>query len=110
MGRTELDPRAVARVIAAYGFEALRGRRGTGSGAAPSHRLAELPLEGLDTDKRTVARKAARGLPPGAPPASTATPFDFAMAAPVRLVEERWAGELPGGARAHPGSLPPART
>jgi hypothetical protein len=81
MGRTELDPRAVARVIAAYGFEALRGRRGTGSGAAPSHRLAELPLEGLDTDKRTVARKAARGLPPGAPPASTATPFDFAMAA-----------------------------
>ena len=81
MGRTELDPRAVARVIAAYGFEALRGRRGTGSGAAPSHRLAELHLDGLDTDKRTVTRKAARGFPAGAPPVSTATPFDFAMAA-----------------------------
>jgi hypothetical protein len=81
MGRTGLDPRAVARVIAAYGFEALRGRKGTGSGAAPSHRLAEFPLDGLDADKRTVARKAARGFPPGAPPASTATPFDFAMAA-----------------------------
>ena len=81
MGRTELDPRAVARAVAAYGFEALRGRRGTGSGAAPAHRLAELHLDGLDADKRTVAKKAARGLPPGAPPASTATPFDFAMAA-----------------------------
>jgi len=81
MGRTGLDPRAVARVIAAYGFEALRGRKGTGSGAAPSHRLAEIPLDGLDADKRTVARKAARDFPPGAPPASTATPFDFAMAA-----------------------------
>ena len=81
MGSTELDPRAVSRVIAAYGFEALRGRKGTGSGAAPAHRLAELHLDGFDSDKRTVARKAARGMPPGAPPASTATPFDFAMAA-----------------------------
>jgi hypothetical protein len=81
MGRTELDPRAVAQVIAAYGFEALRGRKGAGSGAAPSHRLAELRIDGFDADKRTVARKAARGIPPGAPPASTATPFDFAMAA-----------------------------
>jgi len=81
MGRTELDPRAVARVVAAYGFEALRGRKGTGSGAAPAHRLADLHLDGVDADKRTVARKATRDFPPGAPPSSTATPFDFAMAA-----------------------------
>jgi len=81
MARNELDPRAVERVIAAYGFEALRGSRGSGSGAAPAHRLAELHLEGFDSDKRTVARKAAQGMPAGAPPASTATPFDFAMAA-----------------------------
>ena len=81
MGRTELNPRTVARVIAAYGFEAIRGRSGSGSGAAPSHRLAELHLEGVDSDKRTVARKAVKGLPGGSPPVSTATPFDFAMAA-----------------------------
>jgi hypothetical protein len=80
MGRTELNPRAVARVIAAYGFEAIRGRPASGSGAAPSHRLAELHLEGVDSDKRTVARKAAKGLPSGSPPVSSATPFDFAVA------------------------------
>jgi hypothetical protein len=80
MARRALEPRTVARVVAAFGFEALRGRSGTGSGAAPAHRLAELRIEGIDDDKRTVARKAAQGIPAGAPPASTATPFDFAFA------------------------------
>ena len=81
MPRRALEPRTVARVVAAFGFDALRGRSGTGTGAAPAHRLAELHLDGVDDDKRTVARKAARGIPIGAPPASTATPFDFAFAA-----------------------------
>jgi hypothetical protein len=79
--RRELDPHSVARVIGAYGFDAVRGRSGSGSGAAPAHRLAELRLDGVDDDKRTVSRKAARGVPSGSPPPSTATPFDFAMAA-----------------------------
>jgi hypothetical protein len=81
MARRALDPRTVARVVAAFGFDALRGRSGTGAGAAPAHRLAELRIDGVDDDKRTVARKAAQGIPAGAPPASTATPFDFALAA-----------------------------
>ncbi len=80
MVRRELDPHSVARVIGAYGFDAVRGRPGSGSGAAPAHRLAELRLDGVDDDKRTVARKAARGIPTGSPPPSTATPFDFAVA------------------------------
>jgi hypothetical protein len=80
MGQTELNPQTVARVIAAYGFDAIRGRVGRGSGAAPSHRLAELHLEGVDSDKRTVAKKATQGIPAGSPSASAATPFDFAMA------------------------------
>jgi hypothetical protein len=81
MARRELDHRSVARVIGAFGFDAVRGRSGSGSGAAPAHRLAGMQLEGVDDDKRTVARKAARGVPAGSPPPSTATPFDFAMAA-----------------------------
>ncbi len=81
MPRRALAPRTVARVVGAFGFDALRGRSGTGAGAAPAHRLAELHLDGVDDDKRTVARKAAQGIPAGAPPASTATPFDFAFAA-----------------------------
>ncbi len=81
MVRRELDPHSVARVIGAYGFDAVRGRSGSGSGAAPAHRLAVLHLDGVDDDKRTVARKAARGIPAGSPAPSTATPFDFAMSA-----------------------------
>ena len=81
MDRTELDPRAVARVIAAYGFEAVRGRSATGSGAAPAHRIADLRLDGVPADKRTVAKKATAGFPADAPAHSTATPFDYAMAA-----------------------------
>ena len=81
MARRALEPQTVARVVAAFGFGALRGRSGTGTGAAPAHRLAELRIDGIDDDKRTVARKAAQGIPAGAPPASTATPFDFAFAA-----------------------------
>jgi hypothetical protein len=81
MGRSELDAWSVARVIAAFGFDAVRGRTGSGTGAAPAHRLAELRLDGVDSDKRTVAKKAMRGIPSGAPPTSSATPFDFAMAA-----------------------------
>lgn len=81
MPRRDLQPRTVARVVAAFGFDALRGRAGTGAGAAPAHRLAELRLDGVDDDKRTVAKKAVRGIPPGAPNPSTATPFDFAFAA-----------------------------
>lgn len=81
MPRRALEPRTVARVVAAFGFDALRGRSGTGAGAVPAHRLAELHLDGVDDDKRTVARKAAKGIPADAPAASTATPFDFAFAA-----------------------------
>ena len=80
MPRRALDPRTVARVVAAFGFDALRGTSGTGTGAAPAHRLAGLRIDGVDDDKRTVARKASEGIPSGAPPASTATPFDFAFA------------------------------
>lgn len=76
MARRALDPRTVARVVAAFGFEALRGRAGTGMGAAPAHRLAELRIDGIDDDKRTVARKAVQAVPASAPSASTATPFD----------------------------------
>ncbi len=81
MGRSELDPTAVARVIAAFGFEAVRGRSSTGTGAAPAHRVAGLHLDGVPSDKRTVARRATQGYPAGAPAPSTALPFDFAMAA-----------------------------
>ena len=81
MDRTELDPHAIARVVAAYGFEAVRGRSANGSGAAPAHRIADLRLEGVPTDKRTVAKKSTAGFPADAPPHSTATPFDYAMAA-----------------------------
>ena len=81
MARRELDPRVVARVVAAYGFDAVRGRSATGSGAAPAHRLADLQLDGMPADKRTVARKATAGFPSDAPPVSTATPFDYAVAA-----------------------------
>jgi hypothetical protein len=81
MARRALDPRTVARVVAAFGFEALRGRSGMGTGAAPAHRLAELRIEGVDDDKRTVARKAVQAVPAGAPPASTATPFDVGLGA-----------------------------
>ena len=80
MPRRALDPRTVARVVAAFGFEALRGASGTGTGAAPAHRLAGLRIDGVDDDKRTVARKASEGIPAGAPSPSTATPFDFAFA------------------------------
>jgi hypothetical protein len=81
MVRRELDPRAVARVVGAFAFEAVRGRTGSGAGAAPAHRLADLRLDGLDEDKRTVARKAMQGYRAGSPPSTTATPFDFAMTA-----------------------------
>jgi hypothetical protein len=81
MARRPLDPRTVARVVAAFGFDALRGRSGTGAGAAPAHRLAELRIDGVNNDKRTVARKAAESVPAGAPPASTATPFDIGFGA-----------------------------
>jgi hypothetical protein len=81
MARSALDPNAVARVIAAYGFDALRGRTGSGTGAVPAHRLASLNLDGTPTDKRTVAKQAAAGIPAAAPPAGSATPFDFAMSA-----------------------------
>jgi len=81
MARKAFDPRTVAHVVAAFGFEALRGRAGTGSGAAPAHRLAELRIDGVDDDKRTVARKAVQAVPAGAPPASTATPFDVGLGA-----------------------------
>jgi len=81
MARKVLDPRTVARVVAAFGFDTLRGRSGTGTGAAPAHRLAELRIDGIDHDKRTVARKVVQAVPPGAPPASTATPFDVGLGA-----------------------------
>jgi len=81
MARRPLDPHTVARVVAAYGFDAVRGRSGSGTGAAAAHRLAELRIDGVDDDKRTVARKAVQVVPPGAPSASTATPFDIGLGA-----------------------------
>jgi len=81
MTKADLDPYLVARVIASRAFAAVRGQRSSGTGAAPAHKLAELRLEGMAGDKRTVARKATRGRFPGSPASSTATPFDYAMAA-----------------------------
>ncbi len=81
MTKTELDPYLIARVIASRAFGSIRGRRSSGTGAAPAHYLAELSVPGMPSDKRTVSRQVMGGRFPGSPPPSTATSFDYAMAA-----------------------------